>query len=92
LKNQIGWVSDQGEDEKLNVKSHELMLAYLKLSPADRYEFDRLYAGRVRLLKLCAHLRRATPEQLREVKKIMSVKRGGTPHFSSDFAVCIRRL
>ena len=45
------------------MKSHELMAAYLKLSPEDRYEFDRLYAGRVRLLKICARLRKATPEQ-----------------------------
>ena len=74
------------------LKSHEMILAYLNLSPADRYEFDRLYARRVKLLKICAQVRRATPEQLREWEKILSVKRRSTPHFSSDFAVCVRGL
>jgi hypothetical protein len=74
------------------MKSHELMAAYLKLSPEDRYEFDRLYACRVRLLKIWARLRRATPEQLRGVETILAAKTGGTPHFSSDFAVCVRGL
>jgi hypothetical protein len=74
------------------MKSHELMAAYVKLSPEDRYEFDRLYAYRVRLLKICAHLHRATPDQLRGVEQILSAKTGGTPHFSSDFAVCVHGL
>ena len=41
------------------MKSHEFMAAYLKLSPEDRYEFDRLYARRVTLLKICAQVRSA---------------------------------
>jgi len=72
------------------MKSHELMVAYLKLLPEDRYEFDRLYAGRVRLLKICAQLRRATPEQLRGVDKVLSAKINGSAYFSSDLAVCVQ--
>ena len=50
-----------------NMKSHELIAAYAKLSPEERHEFDRLYAGRVRLLRVVAKLRKAPTEQLRQV-------------------------
>ena len=54
-----------------NMKSHELVAAYLNLSPEERHEFDRLYAGRVRLLRLVAKLRKASPEQLRQVREFL---------------------
>ena len=53
------------------MKSHELVAAYLNLSPEERHEFDRLYAGRVRLLRLVARLRKASPEQLRQVREFL---------------------
>ena len=56
------------------MKSHEMMVAYFKLSPEERHEFDRLYARRVILLRIYAKLHRATPEQLRGVREILSAK------------------
>jgi hypothetical protein len=53
------------------MKSHELFVAYVKLSPEERHEFDRLYARRVRLLRFIARLRKASPEQLRRVREIL---------------------
>jgi hypothetical protein len=53
------------------MKSHELVAAYLNLSPEERHEFDRLYAGRVRLLRVVAKLRKASPEQLRCVREFL---------------------
>jgi hypothetical protein len=53
------------------MKSHELIAAYIKLSPEQRHEFDRLYAERVRLLRVVAKLRKATPEQLRCVREFL---------------------
>jgi hypothetical protein len=66
------------------MKSHELIAAYVKLSPEERHEFDRLYAGRMRLLKVVAKLRKASPEQLRQVIEFLekSARRrrfGGAP-------------
>jgi hypothetical protein len=49
------------------MKSHELIAAYINLSPEERHEFDRLNAGRVRLLRVVAKLRKAPTEQLRRV-------------------------
>jgi len=61
------------------MKPHELMAAYVKLSPEGRHEFDRLYSGRVILLKVVARLRKASPEQLRRVREFLekSPKRRG---------------
>jgi hypothetical protein len=56
------------------MKSHEMMMAYLKLSPEERHEFDRFYARRVIFLRLYPKLRRATPEQLQVVREILSAK------------------
>jgi hypothetical protein len=49
------------------MKSHELMVAYVRLSAEERHEFDRLYARRVRLLRLI----KASPEQLRRVREYL---------------------
>ena len=56
------------------MKSHEMMVTYLKLSPEERHEFDRIYARRVMLLRIFAKLRRATPEQVRRVREILEKK------------------
>ena len=53
------------------MKSHELIAAYVRLSPEERHEFDRLYAERVRLLRVAAKLRKASPEQLRRVREFL---------------------
>ena len=53
------------------MKPYELIMAYVKLSPEERHEFDRLYAGRLRLLRLVARLRKASPEQLRRVREYL---------------------
>jgi hypothetical protein len=58
------------------MKSHELIVAYVKLSPEERHEFDRIYARRVMLLRIFAKLRRATPEQIRRVREILERKPG----------------
>ena len=34
------------------MKSHDMMVAYLKLSPEERHEFDRFYARRVIFLRI----------------------------------------
>ena len=53
------------------MKSHELIAAYVKLSPEERHEFDRFYARRVKLLWLIAKLRKASPEQVRRVREFL---------------------
>jgi hypothetical protein len=58
------------------MKSHEMMVTYLKLSPEERHEFDRVYARRVILLRIFSRLRRATPEQIRRVREILEKKPG----------------
>jgi hypothetical protein len=53
----------------------ELMARYMLLPAAERGRFDRLYANRVRHLAVWTEVRRATPEQLRRVKEILSTNR-----------------
>ena len=53
------------------MKSHELIAAYVRLLPEERHEFDRLYADRVRLLRVVANLRKASPEQLRLIREFL---------------------
>ena len=53
------------------MKSHELFVSYVKLSPEERHEFNRLYADRVRLLRVAANLRKASPEKLRLVREFL---------------------
>ena len=66
------WGSLQKDTERTqNMKSHELIAAYVRLSPEERHEFDRLYAGRVSLLRVVAKLRKASPEQLRRVREFL---------------------
>jgi hypothetical protein len=53
----------------------ELMARCMLLPAAERGRFDRLYANRVRHLAVWTEVRRATPEQLRRVKEILSTNR-----------------
>jgi hypothetical protein len=58
------------------MKPHEMMWAYLRLSPEERHRFDIFYARRVWLLRIWSKLRRATPEQIRRVREILEKKPG----------------
>jgi len=58
------------------MKAHEMMWAYLRLSPEERHRFDIFYGRRVWLLRIWAKLRRATPEQMRRVREILEKKPG----------------
>lgn len=58
------------------MKAHEMMWAYVRLSPEERHRFDIFYARRVWLLRIWSKLRRATPEQIRRVREILEKKPG----------------